>query len=121
MQAYEKETKLKEADCQKKDKHNMETLKRENSILATQLRDMQDELANNSNISNIVSKNANSLEITNNILSERCNLLERENREYEEKFMILSDSQTRSNLQGITKLKNKLSRLKEDLTMKTNQ
>lgn len=50
---------------------NIQTLKRENSILATQLREMQEELAENSSISKIHNKNTSCLEITNNMLSER--------------------------------------------------
>lgn len=71
LKQYEKEINSKQRNFQDKDRHNMETLKRENSILATQLRDMQDELAENSNISKIQTKNASSLEISNNVLSER--------------------------------------------------
>jgi hypothetical protein len=68
---FQNEVKHRNRDSDRYDRQNMETLKRENSILATQLRDMQDELAENSNISKIQTKNASSLEISNNILSDR--------------------------------------------------
>ena len=116
------ELQSKEKLCDRSRNHdNMETLKRENSVLATQLRDIQEELAENSNISKMQYKNTNALEISNNILSERCNMLEKENKEYEEKLMYLNESQNRINLQGINKLKNKVSKLKDALTQRNIQ
>lgn len=100
---------------------NIQTLKRENSILATQLREMQEELAENSSISKIHNKNTSWLEITNNMLSERWNVLERENREFEEKLMTLSESQAQLNLHGITRLKNKVTKLKDTLNLRSTQ
>lgn len=100
---------------------NIETLRKENSLLANQLRDIQDELVENSNISKAYSKNATQLEASNQLLSERCAFLERENREYEEKITYLNESQERLNLQGITKLKNKLTKLKDTLDVRNNK
>ena len=125
----EKDKRLRSLESQVKDKvwdrsrnhDNIDILKRENSILATQLRNIEEELAESSNISKIQNKNASALEVSNNILSERCNMLEKENREYEEKLLYLNESQNRLNLQGITKLKNKVSKLKDALTQRTLQ
>lgn len=46
------------------------------------------------------------------IVGEKLMALERENREYEERISLLNESQQRMNLAGITKLKNKITRLK---------
>lgn len=100
---------------------NAATLRRENSILATQLRDMQEEMAETSNISRIQCKNATSLEMSNNMLNDRCNALEKENREFEEKLMVMSEGQITSSAQSLSRFKNKISKLKEALSSKTNQ
>ena len=61
------------------------------------------------------------LEVSNNMLNERCKELERENKEYEERISYLNESQERLNLQGITKLKSKLSRLKDTLNIRSEK
>jgi hypothetical protein len=55
------------------------------------------------------------------MLSERCNALERENRDYEEKFMNHSEIQAQNGLHGITKLKNKVASLKDTLNQRNIQ
>ena len=109
----------------------MEVYKRENSILASQLREMQEEIAETSNISKIQNKNLSSLEITNNMLSERVNNLENEKmrlmslvsdqEDLEENNLTETDNQIQVTMHGIRKLKNKNNKLKEVLNLKTNQ
>jgi chromosome segregation ATPase len=97
----------------------METLKRDNSILASQLRDMQEEMVESSNVSRFQSKNVTSLEISNSILNERISHLEKENKEYEEKLMSLTDGQAHLDSHSASKLKAKISKLKDSLNQKT--
>jgi len=109
----------------------LEVYKRENSILASQLREMQEEIAETSNISKIQNKNLSSLEITNNMLSERVNNLENEKmrlmslvsdqEDLEENNLTETDNQIQVTMHGIRKLKNKNNKLKEVLNLKTNQ
>ena len=56
------ESELSKRDLQKlhDEAKNIDNLRKENSILATQLRDLQEELVENSNISKIYSKNEKS-------------------------------------------------------------
>ena len=117
------ESELSKRDLQKlhDEAKNIGNLRKENSILATQLRDLQEELVENSNISKIYSKNASNLEVSNQLLSERCANLERENKEYEDKINYLNESQERSNLQGIHKLKGKINKLKDTLKIQNEQ
>lgn len=103
------------------DKQNMETLKRDNSILASQLRDMQEEMAESSNISKFQNKNVTSLEISNNILNERISALENENKEYEERLLMLADGQAHTDFHSVNKLKAKISKLKDSFNQRTLQ
>lgn len=74
---------------------------------------MQTDMAEGSHVSEIEQRNT--------MLTEKINTLERENKEYEERLYVLNESQARLNLQGITKLKNKLSKLKDTIAHKNSQ
>ncbi|CAI2373055.1 unnamed protein product [Moneuplotes crassus] len=109
--------------------HLAERLQKENSILASQLREMQDEIAENCNMSRMQIKSLTSLEMANSMLSDQVKNLQSErdkllnivsDKEQDDKVEI-NKSQLHSNLQGIAKVMNKNAKLKESLTLKEKE
>ena len=106
------------------EKDTLETLKKENSILASQLRELQEEREENSNISRIQNKNLGSLEATIEMLTERCDNLEKENRRLTSLLPKINENdnkQAQIHFKAVTKLKGKISKLKETLNQRNNQ
>lgn len=109
--------------------HRAERLQKENSILASQLREMQEEIAENCNMSRMQTKSLTSLEMANSMLNDQVKNLQNER---DKLLNIVSDreqdckvevnrSQLHSDLQGIAKVMNKNAKLKESLTLKEKE
>lgn len=101
-------------------------LEEENEILAAQIREMQEEMAESSNMSKLQNKNLSSMEIANELLNQQVKNLHQER---EKLLKIVSEgnqgdkldqnrAQIQSNLQGIAKVMNKNNKLKESLSIK---